>query len=306
MMASITLRAFAKINLSLRVSSVRPDGFHDVRTILQAIDLFDRVRCEALRGPFQIRCDMPGVPTDRTNLVWKAAQLLWEAGGRSGEPRNTAVMLQKNIPMKAGLGGGSSNAAAALLALRRLWKLRVPDEQIHALAAKLGSDVPFFLVGGTALGLGRGEEVYPLENLPRYRVVLVIPPFGVATNDAYGWFDEDEKRGREGFLLNSEKNPSRPLFSSVSCLPATWLGRTMSLVNDLEGPVTARHPVIGQLKQRFTDRGALMAAMSGSGSTVFGVFKSAAAANRAARGLNTEGARVMTARFRPRSTRRSR
>ncbi len=166
-MASITLRAFAKINLSLRVSSARADGFHDVRTILQAIDLFDRVKCEARRGPFQIRCDMPGVPTDRTNLVWKAAQLLWEAAERSGEPRNTVVTLQKNIPMKAGLGGGSSNAAAALLGLRRLWKLRVPDEQIHALAARLGSDVPFFLVGGTALGLGRGEEVYPLENLPR-------------------------------------------------------------------------------------------------------------------------------------------
>ena len=219
----ITLRAFAKINLSLRVSSVRADGFHDVRTILQAIDLFDRVKCEALRGPFQIRCDMPGVPTDRTNLVWKAAQLLWDAAERSGEPRNTVVTLQKNIPMKAGLGGGSSDAAAALLGLRRLWKLRVPDEQIHALAARLGSDVPFFLVGGTALGLGRGEEVYPLENLPPYRVVLVIPPFGVATNDAYGWFDEDEKRGREGFSLNTEKNAPDPFLRP--CRPARNVAR---------------------------------------------------------------------------------
>ena len=283
-MASVTLRAFAKINLSLRISSARPDGFHDVRTILQAIDLFDRVKCEAVRGPFRIRCDMPGVPTDRTNLVWKAAQLLWEAAGRRGDPRSTVVTLQKNIPMKAGLGGGSSNAAAALLGLRRLWKLRVPDEQIYALAARLGSDVPFFLVGGTALGLGRGEEVYPLENLPRYQAVLVIPPFGVATNTAYGWFDEREWTG------------------TVSYLPDTWLGRTTPLVNDLEGPVTARHPVISQLRQRLADRGALMAAMSGSGSTVFGVFKTAAAANRAARALNTEGARVMTARFLGRST----
>lgn len=290
MMASLTLRAFAKINLSLRVYSLRSDGFHDVRTILQAIDLFDLVKCEARRGPFQIRSDMPGVPTDRTNLVWKAAQLLWEAAGRSGEPCNTMVTLQKNIPMKAGLGGGSSNAAAALLGLRRLWSLRVPDEQIHALAVRLGSDVPFFLVGGTALGLGRGEEVYPLENLPRYRVVLVIPPFGVATNDAYGWFDESGSTG------------------TVSHLPQTWLGRTTALVNDLEGPVTARHPVIGQLKQRVTDRGALMAAMSGSGSTVFGVFRSAAAASRAARGLNTGGASVLTASFqaRPERSRRGR
>ena len=137
-MASVTLRAFAKINLSLRITSARPDGFHDVRTILQAIDLFDRVKCEARRGPFEIRCDMPGVPTDRTNLVWKAAQLLWEAAGRSGEPRDAVVTLQKNIPMQAGLGGGSSDAAAALLGLRRLWKLRVPDEQIHATGREAG------------------------------------------------------------------------------------------------------------------------------------------------------------------------
>lgn len=287
-MASVSIRAFAKINLSLRLSGARPDGFHDVRTILQAIDLFDRVTCEARRGPFQIRCDMPGVPTDRTNLVWKGAQLLWEAAGRNGEPRNAVVTLQKQIPMKAGLGGGSSNAAAALLGLRRVWKLRVPDEQIHGLAARLGSDVPFFLVGGTALGLGRGEEVYPLENLPRYTVVLVMPLFGVATKDAYQWFDA---RGWAG---------------DVSYLPETWLGRTTPLVNDLEAPVTARHPVIGQLKQRLTERGALMAAMSGSGSTVFGVFKSAAAAHRAARAVRTDGARVVTARFLGRFTRRSR
>ncbi len=206
---------------------------------------------------------LPGVPTDRTNLVWKGAQLLWEAAGRSGEPRNAVVTLQKNIPMKAGSAAEAAMRRQRCWRLRRLWKLRVPDEQIHALAARLGSDVPFFLVGGTALGLGRGEEVYPLENLPRHHVVLVIPPFGVATKDAYQWLDEGGKRGREGFSLNTDKNPSRPLFPNVP------------LVNDLEAPVIDRHPMIGQLKQQLTDRGALMAAMSGSGSTVFGVFKSA-------------------------------
>jgi 4-diphosphocytidyl-2-C-methyl-D-erythritol kinase len=278
-MASVTLRAFAKINLSLRVGAARPDGFHDVRTILQAIDLCDRVKCAGRRGPFQIRCDMPGVPADRTNLVWRAAQLLWQAAGRDGDARDTVVTLQKKIPMQAGLGGGSSDAAAALLGLRRLWKLRVPDELIHAIAVQLGSDVPFFLVGGTALGLGRGEEVYALERLPRYWAVLVIPPFGVATKAAYEWFDE------------------RAWTSSVSHLPDTWLGRTTPLVNDLEAAVTARHPVITQLKQRFTERGALMTAMSGSGSTVFGVFKSASAAHRAVRTFKKEGARVLTARF---------
>jgi 4-diphosphocytidyl-2-C-methyl-D-erythritol kinase len=298
-MASVTLRAFAKVNLSLRVSAARPDGFHDVRTILQSIDLFDRVKCVARRGPFQIRCDMPGVPLDRTNLVWKGAQLLWEAAGRDGEARDAVVMLQKNIPMQAGLGGGSSDAATALLGLRRLWKLRVPDERMHALAATLGSDVPFFLVGGTALGLGRGEEVYPLESLPRYWVVLVIPSFGIATKDAYEWFDEDSaKRGRVQFSrADSGENYTRPLFPY---LPETWLGRTTALVNDLEAPVAARHPVITQLKQRFTERGALVAAMSGSGSTVFGLFSAHPAAARAARAFSKEGAQVLTARFLPR------
>jgi 4-diphosphocytidyl-2-C-methyl-D-erythritol kinase len=282
-MASITLRAFAKVNLSLRITGARPDGFHDVQTILQAIGLFDRVTCETRRGPFQIRCDMPGVPTDRTNLVWKAAQLLWEAAGRAGDPRDVKVSLQKKIPMKAGLGGGSSDAAAVLLGLRRLWKLRVPDEQLHALAATLGSDVPFFLVGGTALALGRGEEVYPLENLPRHWVVLVVPPFGVATKDAYDWLDT--KRNRDPFSPAAAEKGSRFLFG----------GRP--LVNDLEAPVIERHPEIGEFKQRLTDAGATMAGMSGSGSTVFGVFTSRSAADSAARGLTGRGARAQTVRF---------
>lgn len=293
-MASITLRAFAKINLSLRVSHARPDGFHDVRTVLQAISLFDRVTIRTRRGPFEIRCDMPGVPVDRTNLVWKAAQLLWHAAGRDGEPRDAMVTLEKRIPMQAGLGGGSSDAAAALLGLRKLWKLRLSDGDIHSAAAKLGSDVPFFLIGGTVLGVGRGEEVYPLENLPAYRVVLAVPSFGVATADAYRWFDEAQERGRVQFSRAAQENCTRSLFPNVP------------LVNDLEAPVAGRHPEIGQLKQRFASRGALVAGMSGSGSVVFGVFTSARAAHSAARGLKGAGVRILTARFLPRSARRSR
>lgn len=283
-MASITLRAFAKINLSLRITPLRPDGFHGVKTVLQAIDLSDRVTCTAVRGPFQIRCNMPGVPTDQTNLVWKAAQLLGEAAGLEAPPRDVIVTLQKRIPPQAGLGGGSSDAAAALLGLRKLWKLRLSDEDVHALAARLGSDVPFFFVGGTALGLGRGDEVYPLEQLPRYWVVLAIPPFGVSTKDAYRWFDE-AKRGPEGFFDGMGKNPSRPLFPNVP------------FINDLEGPVIERYPLIGELKQRLTDLGAVMAGMSGSGATVFGVFGSAGAASRAAGALKRADVRVIMARF---------
>ena len=279
-MASVTLRAFAKINLSLRITGVRPDGFHGVETILQAIDLCDHVTCEGRRGPFEIRCDTPGVPADRTNLVWKGAQILWQAAGHRGEPRDAMVTLHKKIPMQAGLGGGSSDAAAALLGLRRLWKVRVPDETIHRVASQLGSDVPFFLMGGTALGLGRGDDVYPLEDLPAYRVVLVFPPFGVPTADAYRWFDEAGSSG------------GRP--TPKTALSPGW---SVALANDLEPPVIARHPVIGRLKRRLAERGALVAAMSGSGSTVFGVFKTQAGANAAARALKADGATVLRARF---------
>ena len=287
-MLSITLRAFAKINLSLHITAVRDDGFHDVQTVLQAIDVFDRVRCEARKGPFEIRCDMPGVPTGRTNLVWKAAALLWEAAGRKGEPSGTRVTLQKTIPMMAGLGGGSSNAAAALLGLRRLWNVGLTNQQLHALAARLGSDVPFFLVGGTALGLGRGDQLYPLENLPRYRVVLAIPRFGVATPDAYRWYDQAAKAAKT-------VSASSGGFQMLPNVPLT---------NDLEAPVAAHYPVIAELKARLAGEGALLSAMSGSGSTVFGVFPSAPAARRGARAVTAAGARALTARFFPRSARR--
>jgi 4-diphosphocytidyl-2-C-methyl-D-erythritol kinase len=233
------------------------------------------------------------VPTDRRNLVWKAARLLWEVSGRAGEPTGAMVTLRKQIPMMAGLGGGSSDAAAALIGLRRLWSVRVSDEGVHALACRLGSDVPFFLLGGTALALGRGDELYPLANLPRYWVVLVIPPFGIATPDAYRWFDESREKGSALTSLRSGDGRT-PLLPHVP------------FVNDLEVPVAARHPLIAELKQRLADRGALLAAMSGSGSTVFGVFPSAFSAQRAARALTSTGAKVLISRFYGRFIRRRR
>ena len=282
-MRAITAKAFAKINLSLRIKAKRADGFHEVQTILQAIDLADRLTLRARRGPFEIICETPRVPTDRTNLVWRAAQRLWQAAGREGEPRDAVITLEKHIPMQAGLGGGSSDAAEALLALRELWKVRVGDEEVVAIAAGLGSDVPYFFVGGTALGLGRGEEVYPLADLPRWWVVLIVPPFGIATADAYEWLDELRAHTPEG---------PQPRF-----LPDTWLGKTVPLVNDLERPVNERHPVIGTLVDRLTKLGAVMAAMSGSGSTVFGIFTTAAAADAALRSLRKSGTHALAARM---------
>jgi 4-diphosphocytidyl-2-C-methyl-D-erythritol kinase len=280
---AITTNAPAKINLSLRVKAKRGDGFHDVQTILQAIDLRDRLTFEARRGAFEIACATPRVPTDRTNLVWRAAQRLWDAAGRNGEPRDAFVKIEKRIPMQAGLGGGSSDAAAALLALRDLWKMRVADEELVAIASRLGADVPFFFVGGTALGLGRGDEVYPLADLPRWWVVLIMPPFGVSTADAYEWLDQLRSRTSVG--------------SEERYLTGTWLGRVVPLVNDMERPVAEHHPVITALTERLTRLGAVLAAMSGSGSTVFGIFKTAAAADKAVRTLQKTGASAAVARM---------
>jgi 4-diphosphocytidyl-2-C-methyl-D-erythritol kinase len=287
---AITVNAHAKINLSLRIGAKQADGFHSVQTILQAVGMFDRLTFEARRGPFQIICTTPGVPVDRANLVWRAAQQLWSAAGRAGEPRDAIVRIEKRIPMKAGLGGGSSDAAAALLALRRIWTLRVADEQVGAVAANLGSDVPFFLVGGTAIGLGRGDEVYPLADLPRWWVVLAFPPFGIATAAAYEWLDRRRERQDD--------------VAAPRHLAGTWLGKITPLaplVNDLERPVTERHPMIGALTERLTGLGAAMAAMSGSGSTVFGIFRTASAARRAQRALRTAGTDAVLVRMRPRA-----
>jgi 4-diphosphocytidyl-2-C-methyl-D-erythritol kinase len=281
--SAITGKAFAKINLSLRIKGQRADGFHEVQTILQAVDLWDRLTFEGRRGPFHIVCTTPGIPTDRTNLVWRAAQRLWDAAGRDGEPRDAVVTLEKHIPMEAGLGGGSSDAVAALVALRVVWKLRVADEELVTIAARLGSDVPFFFVGGTALGLGRGDEVYPLAELPRWWVVLIFPPFGIATADAYEWLHD--LRGRTSAA-------PEPRY-----LPGTWLGRIVPLINDLERAVIERHPVIGALIDRLAKLGAIMSAMSGSGSTVFGIFTTSKAADGALRSLRQGGANAVVVRM---------
>src|SRR5918995_3042883 len=189
-MTPIRIRAHAKINLDLRVLGTRADGFHELRTVFQAIALHDTLTVVSRPGPFAIECTTAGVPLDRSNLIWKAADALWRATRRSGELRDLLIRLDKRIPPQAGLGGGSADGAAALIALARAWRLNVKPSQLTDVAASLGADVPFFLAGGTALGLGRGEEIYPLADLPRHWIVLLVPGFGVSTVDAYSWYDE--------------------------------------------------------------------------------------------------------------------
>ena len=278
----LTVRAYAKVNLDLRVLGVHPDGYHELRTVFQTIEVHDTLVCAAQEGPFRLTCKMPGVPLDSTNLAWKAAAALWKALGRVGDVRDTAIQIDKRIPVQAGLGGGSADAAAALLALGRLWG-GVPLTLLREVGAALGADVPFFFSGGTALGLGRGEEIYPLVDLPRHSVVIVLPPFGVSTAEAYAWYDEDRAAGvRE----NRE----------LQMLPVPWPSRAAQMINDLEPPVMRRHQEIGALKQHLREAGATAAAMSGSGSAVFGLFRSRTTAVRAVKPLSRNGAKAFVTR----------
>jgi len=182
---SIRLRAFAKINLGLRVLAKRPDNFHEIRTIYQTIALHDRLEVSLRRSGEGIRleCETPGIPSGRENLVYRACDLWRRARGFRGGVR---VRLEKAIPAGSGLGGASSDAAATLEGLERLTGEKLPLPKRFSLAAQLGSDVPLFLLGGRVLGCGRGEEVYPLSDLPPRKCLVVFPGFPVSTAEATG------------------------------------------------------------------------------------------------------------------------
>jgi 4-diphosphocytidyl-2-C-methyl-D-erythritol kinase len=269
---ALSIRAHAKINLSLQVSGRRADGYHDLRTLFQSISLHDTLVFSRHDGPFELHCREAGVPSDRHNLVWKAGALLWDALGRAGDPRGVAVEIRKRIPPQAGLGGGSADGAAALVALARLWGAAPGEGALTRLAAELGADVPFFLVGGTALGLGRGDAISAQADAPRSWVVLALPGFGIPTSEAFEWYDAD---------------------AAARALP---LAGTVNPGNDLEAPVVRRHPEIGEILGALNGSGAARVSMSGSGSAVFGLFADRKTAVRAARAVAGRLRRVVVSR----------
>jgi 4-diphosphocytidyl-2-C-methyl-D-erythritol kinase len=260
----------------------RDDGYHELRTVFQSIALHDTLTIRRARGPFRLTCTDATLPLDAANLVWRAATAVWKASGRRGAPRDVAIDLIKRIPIAAGLGGGSSDAAAALRALATIW--RVDAARLPALASTLGADVPYFLEGGTALGVERGDLLFPLVDQPSMHVVLAIPDFGVNTADAYRWFDERSvtatahPRAANAFALGAE----------AVALPEAG--------NDLEAPVAQKHQEIQRIGAAFRRAGAVYAAMSGSGSAVFGLFKQSARAHAAAALAGAANRRVIVTR----------
>jgi 4-diphosphocytidyl-2-C-methyl-D-erythritol kinase len=284
-MRPLAIRAFAKVNLDLRVLSRRPDGYHEIRTIFQTLALHDTLSFGPARGGgFELRAVGEPVPAGSQNIVWRAARAVWEAMGRRGEPQGISIRLVKRIPVQAGLGGGSSDAAAALVAFDRLWRAGLSEAALFELAAGLGSDVPFFLLGGAAMGTGRGEVLVPLPDLPSRHVVLARPATGVSTAEAYAWLDADTGRA----ALAEQR------------LIVSWPPGAVGVANDFEPMVSRRLPEVQSLRQALIDQGAEVAMMSGSGSAVFGLFVRDRAAKQAATRLRENGVPVWQTEFRPR------
>lgn len=257
-MDKLTLKSPAKINLFLEVLKKRDDGYHEIVSLIQAVDLCDELVLEKRKKGVVVTCDHPDCPTDESNLAFKAASMLLE---EETTKEGVSIHIKKKIPISAGLGGGSSNAAATLKGINRLFELELPDKKLHDLASRIGSDVPFFLYSGQALVKGRGEKIKPINIMYRdYWLVLVCPGFEVSTRWAYQNVKISLTKERKEFNLKSLENGS------------VFFKALRSFRNDLEEVVSKRYPVVQKIKEILENSGALKSSMSGSGPTVYGVF----------------------------------
>jgi 4-diphosphocytidyl-2-C-methyl-D-erythritol kinase len=293
---SASVRAFAKINLGLRVLYKRADGYHEIRTILQTISLADSLSIQYEKGSgaeIDLVCD----PPIEDNLVLKAARKVIEAGDVRGRVR---IRLDKQVPMGAGLGGGSSDAAAVLLALPALAGARLPFSTLQTLASELGSDVPFFLLGGAALALGRGEELYPLPSVRERFVLLAVPPLQSPTPAAY-----QALRRPAGPLTFAESLQDNGRFRNLArtlAMPEGGEDWKAYCLNDFETVVFDRHPELRTIAENLRRLGAKPALLCGSGSALFGIFETssqlqAAMTRMAKQRRATEGTRFTAVEF---------
>ena len=279
-MREVRIPAFAKINLRLDILGKRADGYHELRTIFQTISLHDELRLRSSRRP-EIGLTITGnavlsrEPVQK-NLVYRAVETLRrELKIRGG----VEIELRKTIPAGRGLGGGSSDAAAALIGYLRLTGRKVPTPRLIEIAASLGADVPFFLLGGRALGVSRGDEIYPLPDITKLVLLIVSPrDIHVPTPDAYRWL---KARALTAATLTKGAANSKLCEFCALC----WSAQGSGLSNDFERPVFRRHARLGQIKRALLRGGAAEASLAGSGSAVFGVFPSPAMARRAAVGF---------------------
>lgn len=268
----ITLDANAKINLTLDILGLREDGYHEVAMVMQEVSLHDTLSLKKTEAGIQLSITIEGqkgtLPADETNLCWKAAALMQQEYGLTG---GVSMELVKRIPMAAGLAGGSADAAAVLKGMNQLYKLEISEERLCELGARLGSDIPFCLLGGTMLAEGRGEKLTRLPDFPETFVVLAKPEVGVSTAWAYKTYDA----GYDGPHPDNE--------AMLAAIGAGSLDRAAGLLcNVLEGVTVRKHAIIDSYKQTMLQQGALASMMSGSGPTVFGLAGDEASAGKIA------------------------
>ena len=271
--------SFCKVNLLLNILGIRPDGFHELETILQPISLHDKLTFERQGAGIDLKCSDPRLPVNAKNLVFRAAALFLEAA-RIPASDGVRIHLQKRIPLAAGLGGGSGNAAVALQAMNELFGHPLPSSQLVELAASLGSDVPFFLQRKPALALGRGETIKPLDFFPALQGLswgLVYPGFGVSTPWAY------EHLAEHPAALRGSPGRAERL---ISLLQTDLAAAAPEFYNSLEAPVLRKYPLLALYQQFFRELGALATLMSGSGSTTFALARTQAAAEGMVEKLN--------------------
>jgi 4-diphosphocytidyl-2-C-methyl-D-erythritol kinase len=280
----VTLRSFAKVNLDLRVLHRRPDGFHEIRSLFHTISLADRVTLDFQPSrQTEIRTACAGVPLPQEqNLAHRAAVAFFERTNARGK---LAISIDKQIPLGGGLGGGSSNAASLLLALPALTGKALALADLLDLAAGLGSDVPFFLLGGAAIALGRGEELYPAPDLPAIHGLLVAPGVSISTPEAYRSLARGGESAASARIVREFSSQiaglCQPSTAGDSILRGLGFGTGGLGVNHFEEPVFQAHPALRKAKRTLLRLGAAHAMMSGSGSSLFGLFDSAAAARDA-------------------------
>ena len=272
-MRSVEFQTFAKINLTLDVIGKRPDGYHELVTVMQSISLSDTITVEVQDEPgIRLVCSAPIVPTDARNTAWRAAERFLRKAGISD---GLSIVIDKQIPITAGLAGGSSDAAGVLAAMDWLYPERLDRQQLFALAAGIGADVPFCLAGGTVLCTGIGDILTPQAFLGEWPALLIKAPFGLSTPDVFRRFDQS-------------KVPSRPDHDRfLKALPqAEWPGLAAGAGNVLESVAFGIHPQLAGIKEQLLSSGAMMAQMSGSGPTLFGIFSDRESRERAHRSLS--------------------
>jgi 4-diphosphocytidyl-2-C-methyl-D-erythritol kinase len=268
-LSGLQIESPCKVNLLLNILGKRSDGFHELETVMYPLRLFDVLDIEAAPASIELTCSEPSLPTDRKNLVYRAAEaFLQTAEIKSG----VRIHLEKRIPLAAGLGGGSGNAATTLLALNKLFQRALSEPQLHTIATSLGSDIPFFLQDKPALATGRGEIITPVESASALRgtaFILVHPGFGIASSWAY------QQLANFPEALKGRAGRASELIARLSADDA--LAAAKLFYNSLEAPALHKFPILGLFQEFFRQRGAIGTLMSGSGSTTFALVEKAKA-----------------------------